>query len=99
MQLCNLIDKLAANKLPYLLLKLLKKILFIAIRICYCVTLCYLVCKHSYLLTYCSLIYIKIISRDRLLSFNSIKGNITRSNYRIFNDSYNNSNSNSNTKI
>ncbi|KAH6098193.1 hypothetical protein HBI69_238240 [Parastagonospora nodorum] len=99
MQLCNLIDKLAANKLPYLLLKLLKKILFIAIRICYCVTPCYLVCKHSYLLTYCFLIYIKIVPRDRLLSFNSIKGNITRSNYRIFNDSYNNSNSNSNTKI
>ncbi|KAH6414487.1 hypothetical protein HBI14_121970 [Parastagonospora nodorum] len=99
MQLCNLIDKLTANKLPYLLLKLLKKILFIAIRICYCVTLYYLVCKHSYLLTYCSLIYIKIVPRDRLLSFNSIKGNITRSNYRIFNDSYNNSNSNSNIKI
>ncbi|KAH5172913.1 hypothetical protein HBI31_254550 [Parastagonospora nodorum] len=81
LKLCNLIDKLTANKLPYLapivLLKLLKKILFIAIRIYYCVTLCYLVCKYSYLLAYCSLIYIKIISRDRLLGFNSIKGNIT----------------------
>ncbi|KAH6346294.1 hypothetical protein HBI34_235970, partial [Parastagonospora nodorum] len=47
------------------LLKLLKKILLIAIRICYCVTLCYLVYKYSYLLAYCLLIYIRIISRDR----------------------------------
>ncbi|KAH5206208.1 hypothetical protein HBI62_241370 [Parastagonospora nodorum] len=90
--------RLTANKLLYLapiaLLKLLKKILFIAIRICYCVTLYYLVYKHSYLLTYYSLIYIKIISRDRLLGFNSVKGNIT-----IFNNSYNNSNNNSNIKI
>ncbi|KAH3917436.1 hypothetical protein HBH56_056910 [Parastagonospora nodorum] len=77
--------KLAANKLPCLLLKLLKKILLIAIRIYYCVILYYLVYKHSCLLTYYSLIYIRIVSRDRLLSFNSIKGNIT--------------NSNSNTKI
>ncbi|KAH4966056.1 hypothetical protein HBI68_248530 [Parastagonospora nodorum] len=61
------------------LLKLLKEILFIAIRICYYVILYYLVYKYSYLLTYCSLIYIKIISRDRLLSFNSIKGDITQS--------------------
>ncbi|KAH6184570.1 hypothetical protein HBI61_069580 [Parastagonospora nodorum] len=61
---------------PTLLLKLLKKIFFIAIRICYCVTLCYLVCKYSYLLTYYSLIYIRIVSRDRLLGFNSVKGNI-----------------------
>ncbi|KAH5330147.1 hypothetical protein HBI50_062450 [Parastagonospora nodorum] len=71
--------KLAANKLPCLasiLLKLLKKILFIAIRIYYCIILYYLVYKHSCLLTYYSLIYIRIISRDRLLSFNSIKGNI-----------------------
>ncbi|KAH4902897.1 hypothetical protein HBI80_129720 [Parastagonospora nodorum] len=82
-KLCNLIDRLAANKLPCLvpivLLKLLKKILFIAIRICYCVTPCYLVYKHSCLLAYCSLIYIRIVSRDRLLGFNSIKGNITQS--------------------
>ncbi|KAH5955558.1 hypothetical protein HBI85_203560 [Parastagonospora nodorum] len=80
LKLCNLIDKLAANKLPYLapiLLKLLKKILFIAIRICYCVTLYYLVYKYSCLLAYRSLIYIRIVSRDRLLSFNSIKDNIT----------------------
>ncbi|KAH5135794.1 hypothetical protein HBH69_238510 [Parastagonospora nodorum] len=76
LKLYNLIDKLAANKLPCLLLKLLKKILLIAIRICYCVTLCYLVYKYSYLLAYCLLIYIRIISRDRLLGFNSIKGNI-----------------------
>ncbi|KAH5781884.1 hypothetical protein HBI96_246890 [Parastagonospora nodorum] len=75
------------------LLKLLKKILFIAIRIYYCIILYYLVYKHSCLLTYYSLIYIRIISRDRLLSFNSIKD------YRIFNNSYNNSNSNSNAKI
>ncbi|KAH5396781.1 hypothetical protein HBI46_248880, partial [Parastagonospora nodorum] len=47
------------------LLKLLKKILLIAIRICYCVTLYYLVYKHSCLLAYYSLIYIRIISRDR----------------------------------
>ncbi|KAH5197636.1 hypothetical protein HBH77_142040 [Parastagonospora nodorum] len=79
--------------LRYLLLKLLKKILLIAIRIYYCVILCYLVYKHSYLLAYYSLIYIRIISRDRLLGFNSVKD------YRIFNNSYNNSNSNSNTKI
>ncbi|KAH5643654.1 hypothetical protein HBI23_192560 [Parastagonospora nodorum] len=78
-KLCNLIDRLTANKLPYLLLKLLKKILFIAIRICYCVTLYYLVYKHSCLLAYYSLIYIRIISRDRLLGFNSIKGNIMQS--------------------
>ncbi|KAH4954159.1 hypothetical protein HBI78_231310 [Parastagonospora nodorum] len=65
--------------MPSLLLKLLKKILFIAIRIYYCVTLYYLVYKHSCLLNYCSLIYIRIISKDRLLSFNSIKGNITQS--------------------
>ncbi|KAH4797729.1 hypothetical protein HBH61_253160, partial [Parastagonospora nodorum] len=67
----NLIDRLAANKLPCLapiaLLKLLKKIFLIAIRIYYCITLCYLVYKHSYLLAYCPLIYIKIISRDRLV--------------------------------
>ncbi|KAH4400470.1 hypothetical protein HBH92_234140 [Parastagonospora nodorum] len=65
-----IINRLAANKLPYLvpiaLLKLLKKILFIAIRIYYYITLCYLVCKHSCLLTYYSLIYIKIISRDKV---------------------------------
>ncbi|KAH4289111.1 hypothetical protein HBI01_213760 [Parastagonospora nodorum] len=61
------------------LLKLLKKILLIAIRIYYCVTLCYLVYKHSCLLTYYFLIYIRIISRDKLLGFNSIKGNIIRS--------------------
>ncbi|KAH3957955.1 hypothetical protein HBH52_253810 [Parastagonospora nodorum] len=69
-QLCNLIDRLAANKLPCLapiaLLKLLKKILLIAIRICYCVIPCYLVCKHSCLLAYCLLIYIRIVSRDRV---------------------------------
>ncbi|KAH5050838.1 hypothetical protein HBI73_240390 [Parastagonospora nodorum] len=65
-----------------LLLKLLKEILLIAIRICYYVTLCYLVYKHSCLLTYYSLIYIKIIFRDRLLGFNSIKGNITQSSKR-----------------
>ncbi|KAH4410414.1 hypothetical protein HBH92_131730 [Parastagonospora nodorum] len=76
-QLCNLIDRLATNKLPYLLLKLLKKILLIAIRIYYCITLYYLVYKYSCLLTYCLLIYIRIISRDRLLGFNSVKGNIT----------------------
>ncbi|KAH6353768.1 hypothetical protein HBI34_235330 [Parastagonospora nodorum] len=58
---------------------LLKEILLIAIRICYCVTLCYLVCKYSCLLTYRPLIYIRIIPRDRLLSFDSIKGNITQS--------------------
>ncbi|KAH5368764.1 hypothetical protein HBI25_230050 [Parastagonospora nodorum] len=83
----NLIDRLAANKLPYLaliaLLKLLKKILLIAIRIYYCITLCYLVYKHSCLLAYYSLIYIRIISKDRLLGFNSIKGNITNSNAKI----------------
>ncbi|KAH5001641.1 hypothetical protein HBI74_248720 [Parastagonospora nodorum] len=69
-KLCNLIDRLTANKLPCLasiaLLKLLKKILLIAIRIYYCVTLYYLVYKYSYLLTYYSLIYIRIISRDRV---------------------------------
>ncbi|KAH4023918.1 hypothetical protein HBI13_080690 [Parastagonospora nodorum] len=83
-KLYNLIDKLTANKLPCLapiaLLKLLKKILLIAIRIYYCIIPYYLVYKHSYLLTYYLLIYIRIISRDRLLSFNSIKGNITNSN-------------------
>ncbi|KAH6481441.1 hypothetical protein HBI55_240700 [Parastagonospora nodorum] len=65
-----LLVRLAANKLPCLapiaLLKLLKEILLIAIKIYYCVILCYLVYKHSYLLTYYSLIYIKIISRDRV---------------------------------
>ncbi|KAH5294772.1 hypothetical protein HBI12_220380 [Parastagonospora nodorum] len=83
LKLYNLIDRLTANKLPCLasiaLLKLLKKIFLIAIRICYCVILCYLVYKHSYLLAYYFLIYIKIVPRDRLLSFNSVKGNITRS--------------------
>ncbi|KAH5067417.1 hypothetical protein HBH95_195710 [Parastagonospora nodorum] len=102
-KLYNLIDRLAANKLPCLLLKLLKKILLIAIRIYYCVTLCYLVYKHSCLLAYCSLIYIRIVPRDRLLSFNSIKGNITQFSkvkyYRMFNNSCDNSNSNSNAKI
>ncbi|KAH4077324.1 hypothetical protein HBH64_245790 [Parastagonospora nodorum] len=96
------------NKLFYSFLSslLLKKILLIAIRIYYCVILCYLVYKHSCLLAYCSLIYIRIISKDKLLGFNSIKGNITQSSkvkylldYRMFNDSYNNSNSNSNIKI
>ncbi|KAH5006551.1 hypothetical protein HBI77_107260 [Parastagonospora nodorum] len=61
------------------LLKLLKKILLIATRIYYCITPCYLVYKHSYLLTYCFLIYIRIVPRDRLLGFNSVKGNITQS--------------------
>ncbi|KAH4767459.1 hypothetical protein HBH62_249370 [Parastagonospora nodorum] len=79
--------KLTANKLSYLasivLLKLLKKIFLIAIKIYYCVTLYYLVYKHSCLLTYCSLIYIRIISKDRLLGFNSIKDNITNSNSNI----------------
>ncbi|KAH6296732.1 hypothetical protein HBI38_239840 [Parastagonospora nodorum] len=65
-KLYNLIDKLTANKLPCLLLKLLKKILLIAIRIYYCIIPYYLVYKHSYLLTYCLLIYIRIISRDRV---------------------------------
>ncbi|KAH4504923.1 hypothetical protein HBH89_088890 [Parastagonospora nodorum] len=65
-KLYNLIDRLAANKLPCLLLKLLKKILLIATRIYYCVIPCYLVYKHSCLLTYRSLIYIRIISRDRV---------------------------------
>ncbi|KAH6344177.1 hypothetical protein HBI37_091090 [Parastagonospora nodorum] len=85
-KLCNLIDKLTANKLPCLasiLLKLLKKILFIAIRIYYCVILCYLVYKHSCLLAYYFLIYIRIISKDRLLGFNSIKDNIINSNSNI----------------
>ncbi|KAH4952371.1 hypothetical protein HBI78_246250 [Parastagonospora nodorum] len=82
-KLCNLIDKLTTNKLPCLLLKLLKKILFIAIRIYYCVILCYLVYKHSCLLAYYFLIYIRIISKDRLLGFNSIKGNIINSNSNI----------------
>ncbi|KAH4084057.1 hypothetical protein HBH46_214200 [Parastagonospora nodorum] len=82
-KLCNLIDKLTANKLPYLLLKLLKEILLIAIRIYYCIILCYLVYKHSCLLAYYSLIYIRIISRDRLLGFNSVKGNIINSNIKI----------------
>ncbi|KAH4428172.1 hypothetical protein HBH89_241610 [Parastagonospora nodorum] len=107
LKLYNLIDRLTANKLPYLVpIVLLKKILLIAIRIYYCVILCYLVYKHSCLLAYCSLIYIRIISKDKLLGFNSIKGNITQSSkvkylldYRMFNDSYNNSNSNSNIKI
>ncbi|KAH5569120.1 hypothetical protein HBI26_160120 [Parastagonospora nodorum] len=100
LKLCNLIDRLTANKLPCLLLKLLKKILLIATRIYYCVILCYLVYKHSCLLAYCSLIYIRIIPRDRLLGFNSIKGNITQSSkIKIFNDSCNDSNSNNNTKI
>ncbi|KAH5664919.1 hypothetical protein HBI21_249430 [Parastagonospora nodorum] len=66
LKLYNLIDRLTANKLPYLLLKLLKKILLIAIRIYYCVTLYYLVYKYSCLLTYCLFIYIRIISRDRV---------------------------------
>ncbi|KAH5722959.1 hypothetical protein HBI17_250710 [Parastagonospora nodorum] len=70
LKLYNLIDRLAANKLPCLapiaLLKLLKEILLIAIRICYYITLCYLVCKHSYLLAYYPLIYIRIVSRDRV---------------------------------
>ncbi|KAH5908801.1 hypothetical protein HBI92_025270 [Parastagonospora nodorum] len=63
------VNKLTANKLSYLapiLLKLLKEILLIAIRIYYCVTLYYLVCKYSCLLTYYSLIYIRIISRDKI---------------------------------
>ncbi|KAH5094123.1 hypothetical protein HBH72_168790 [Parastagonospora nodorum] len=93
-----MLSKLATNKLPCLLLK---KILLIAIRICYCVILCYLVYKHSCLLAYYFLIYIRIVSKDKkvLLGFNSIKGNITQSNYRIFNNSYDNSNNNSNAKI
>ncbi|KAH4055175.1 hypothetical protein HBI81_256020 [Parastagonospora nodorum] len=70
LKLYNLIDRLTANKLPCLvsivLLKLLKKILLIAIRIYYCVILYYLVYKHSCLFTYYSLIYIRIISRDRV---------------------------------
>ncbi|KAH4840199.1 hypothetical protein HBH75_242530 [Parastagonospora nodorum] len=65
------------------LLKLLKKILLIATRIYYCITLYYLVYKHSCLLTYRLLIYIRIVSRDRLLGFNSVKGNITNSNSNI----------------
>ncbi|KAH5777512.1 hypothetical protein HBI88_204530 [Parastagonospora nodorum] len=93
-----MLSKLAANKLLYLLLK---EILLIAIRICYCVILCYLVYKHSCLLAYYFLIYIRIISKDKevLLGFNGVKGDITRSNYRMFNNSYDDSNNNSNAKI
>ncbi|KAH6185375.1 hypothetical protein HBI53_245160 [Parastagonospora nodorum] len=40
-----------------------------------------------------------ILRKEVLLGFNSVKGNITQFNYRIFNNSYNNSNSNSNIKI
>ncbi|KAH6156928.1 hypothetical protein HBI63_077310 [Parastagonospora nodorum] len=65
--------KIYANiSLKSLLLKLLKKILLIAIRIYYCVILYYLVYKHSCLLTYYSLIYIRIISRDRQNPYASI---------------------------
>ncbi|KAH6445589.1 hypothetical protein HBI57_229660 [Parastagonospora nodorum] len=66
-------------KYYYYIKCLLKKILLIATRICYCVILCYLVYKHSCLLAYRLLIYIKIVPRDKLLGFNSIKGNITQS--------------------
>ncbi|KAH4407024.1 hypothetical protein HBH92_125790 [Parastagonospora nodorum] len=80
MQPRNLMDGLAANKLPcsapiadhrYLfdarwLSKLLKEILLIAIRICHCVTPCYLVCKHSCLLAHRSLIYMRIVPGDRV---------------------------------
>ncbi|KAH3990884.1 hypothetical protein HBI10_242220 [Parastagonospora nodorum] len=62
--------------IKYKLLKLLKKILFIAIRIYYCVILYYLVYKHSYLLTYYLLIYIRIISRDRQVAKKRIYLNI-----------------------
>ncbi|KAH6039011.1 hypothetical protein HBI54_166360 [Parastagonospora nodorum] len=68
--------KLTTNKLPYLasiLLKLLKKILLIAIKIYYCVILYYLVYKHSCLLTYYSLIYIRIISKDRFYNINNVQ--------------------------
>ncbi|KAH5793226.1 hypothetical protein HBI96_193080 [Parastagonospora nodorum] len=79
-ELCNLIDRLAANKLPCLapiaLLKLLKEILLIAIRIYYCITPYYLVCKHSCLLAYCPLIYIRIVSRDRQVTKKRIYLNI-----------------------
>ncbi|KAH5032010.1 hypothetical protein HBI74_077190 [Parastagonospora nodorum] len=105
LKLCNLIDRLTANKLPCLdhrylfnarrLLKLLKKILLIAIRICYCVILCYLVYKHSCLLAYCPLIYMRIVSRDRLLGFNGVKDDIMRSSKVNCDDS----NSNSDAKI
>ncbi|KAH4864042.1 hypothetical protein HBH75_003830 [Parastagonospora nodorum] len=102
------------------LLKLLKEILLIATRICYCVTPCYLVCKHGCLLAHRPLIYMRIVPRDRVydataalqynvtdvvlreevpLGFNSVKGDITRSNYKIFNDSCDNSDSNSNAKM
>ncbi|KAH5340678.1 hypothetical protein HBI49_241170 [Parastagonospora nodorum] len=46
--------------------KLLKEILLIATRIRHCVTPCYLVCKHSCLLAYRPLIYIRIVPRDRV---------------------------------
>ncbi|KAH5241837.1 hypothetical protein HBI71_204630 [Parastagonospora nodorum] len=89
----NPIDRLAADKPPcsasvanhrYLfnarqLLKLLKEILLIATRIRYCVTPCYLVCKHSCLLAHRPLIYMRIVPRDRPLGFNSVKGDMTRS--------------------
>ncbi|KAH6507053.1 hypothetical protein HBI58_018640 [Parastagonospora nodorum] len=96
MQLCNLMDRLAADKLPCsapiavgapqkssYIKCLLKEILLIATRICHCVTPCYLVCKHSCLLAYRPLIYIRIVSGDRLLGFNSVKGNITNSNAKM----------------
>ncbi|KAH5896807.1 hypothetical protein HBI88_232610 [Parastagonospora nodorum] len=40
-----------------------------------------------------------ILRKKVLLGFNSVKGNIMQSNYKIFNNSCNNNNSNSNTKI
>ncbi|KAH5550802.1 hypothetical protein HBI26_247770 [Parastagonospora nodorum] len=58
---------------------LLEEILLIAIRICHCVTLCYLVYKHSCLLAHRPLIYIRIVPRDRLLGFDGVKGDMTRS--------------------
>ncbi|KAH5256863.1 hypothetical protein HBI70_180000 [Parastagonospora nodorum] len=51
-----------ARRLP----KLLEEILLIATRIRHCVTPCYLVCKHSCLLAYRSLIYIRIVPGDRV---------------------------------
>ncbi|KAH5126184.1 hypothetical protein HBH70_250320 [Parastagonospora nodorum] len=94
------------------LLKLLEEILLIATRICYCVTLCYLVCKHSCLLAYRPLIYIRIVPRDRynvtdvilreevLLGFDGVKGDMTRSSkVKMFNNSCNDGNSDSNAKI
>ncbi|KAH4479425.1 hypothetical protein HBH89_252320 [Parastagonospora nodorum] len=81
-------DRLAANKLPYL-----APIAAVYLNCVYNIEVYDATAALQYNVT-------NVVLREKvLLGFNSVKGNITRSNCRIFNDGCNDSNSNSDAKM